>query len=80
MLGLFVLPKKIQLGARADVIKFDLENGPTTRQLGGVIAWYVHRQHLKVHARYAYQNASDVNPALPKGITHDFTLGMQLLF
>ena len=79
-LGVFVVPKTIQLGARGDVIKLDTDSGPITRQLGGVVAWYVRGQHLKVQARYAYQNTSDVNPVLPKGVTHDLTLGMQLLF
>jgi hypothetical protein len=83
MAGVFVWPKTIQLGGRADVIKFDTENGPTTRQVAGLIAWYLRGHHVKVQACYAYQNttASAPNPtALPPGVTHDFQLGLQLLF
>lgn len=83
MAGLFVWPETLQLGARADVVKLDVDAGPTTRQVAGMIAWYLRGQHVKVQARYAYQSATAATPnptTLPPGTTHDVQLAMQLLF
>lgn len=79
-LGFMVLPETVEVGVRGDAITFGEDDGAQTKQLAGVVAWYLYGHHLKLQARYAYQDASGVNPVLPVGQTHAMQIGMQLWF
>ncbi len=80
MLGLFVVPKTIQLGARADVIKIRSRKRSGQPPAGRRDRVVRAPPAPELQALCAYQNASDTNPVLPKGITNDLTVGTQLLF
>jgi hypothetical protein len=80
LVGFMLLPETVELGLRGDLVKFDDGAGPTTKQLAGLVAWYIYGHHLKVQARYAYQDADGVNPLMPAGQTHDMQLALQLWF
>jgi len=77
----FVWPKRVQLGARGDILDPDTRtHAGLTRQLAGLAALYLYGDHLKLQARYAYTDARAQSTYAPAGKSHSLIVQTQLFF
>ncbi len=76
-----VVPRRLELGARGDVLMLDTSSGNgLTRRFEGLVAGYIDGIHLKAQLRYAYTEADPGSPVAPVGTSHQLALQTQLFF
>jgi hypothetical protein len=79
--GVTVVPRRVELAARGDVLATDVSNGTgLTRRVEGLVAGYIDGIHLKAQLRYAYTDADPGSPVAPVGSSHQLSLQTQLFF
>jgi hypothetical protein len=80
--GVFVVPKTVELMARADFVDLDVSHaGPPNKRFDGGVAYYVRDNHVKLQLRYAWASArATPAPASPEMIANTVTLQGQLWF
>jgi hypothetical protein len=78
--GLFVVPKTLELAARGDLIELAVNRGITSERIDGALAYYVHGNHLKLQAGYAWASARVPDASAPALISHTGSVQAQLWF
>lgn len=80
-LGVFVIPRTLELAARGDLIDADATRSTTLdKRVDGGLAYYVRDNHLKLQLRYAWADSPNAMTPSPRGTSNAVTLQAQLWF
>lgn len=79
-LGVFVVPKTLEVAARGDVIELASNRGLTNERVDGGLVYYVRENHLKLQLAYAWTSVRAPDASAPAAVAHGVTAQAQLWF